>query len=628
MKIRIIYITISILFIMSLFVPIFIQTHAANLSPITDEMSNETLNGISSHNITFDAISGIASGGSITITFPSEFTSISTTSATSSFSSSSFSTSGNKVTINNTGASIPPGTNVSISGITANNPPNPSTSGNQYVINVSDSSGDSASLAVAIVNSNGNGLDGTSYKQTITINNSSSSTTLTNYQLELNINTELLIQNGQMQSSCADLRFQDSLGNNLSYWLEPNTCNSTDSIIFVKVPTIQASSNTLIYMDYGSPQATSQSDGSTTFPFFDNFSSSTLNSSIWTSSGGNGCYTITSVGISITCGSIYTNNAVGSQPGLITETQMEWSNFYVGQYSGLEIANSQSTGGNNSGSNALAYDMSNATNQIHTWAADGTTNGYNIDSGDISFTGYENTPYILGSAITSSNIIFYENRNQTNSYTGTWAYPYYIYLGNFTGSASGSGSIPPITVNWVLTREYAANVPTVTLGSVEDLSNSGNVNLSVRVNPYITFSLSSNSLSFGIIYPTAVSEISNSITASTNAALGMNIIVQDQYAGLKNTGSGHVIPSSSTTLTPNTEGFGINANSTSLTVKAPYNGTGTTVGALSNSYSSFISSIGPINNSNATINYLASVSTATEEGTYTDNINYIVSGNF
>ena len=152
--------------------------------------------------------------------------------------------------------------------------------------------------------------------------------------------------------------------------------------------------------------------------------------------------------------------------------------------------------------------------------------------------------------------------------------------------------------------------------------------MSVRVNPYITFSLSSNSLSFGIIYTTAVSKISNSITASTNAVLGINIMVQDQYSGLENTGNGNLIPSSTTTLSPGTAGYGINATSSSLTISSPYNGTGTSVGALSNTYSSFLSSSGPISNDSATINYLASTSNATAEGTYTDNINYIVSGNF
>ncbi len=626
MKIRIIYITISILFVISLFIPICIQTHAANLSPITDEMSNETLNGLSSHNITFDATSGISSGGSVTINFPTGFTSLSVSGATSSFSSSTFSLSGNTITVTDTGTAISPGTDISISGITATNPSTPSTSANQYIITVSDSSGDSASLAVAIINSNGNGLDGTSYKQTITINNTTSSVTLTNYQLELNINTQALIQEGEMQSSCADIRFQDSLGNNLSYWLQPGTCYSSDTIIFVNVPTIPASSDTTIYMYYGSPSATSQSDGSTTFPFFDNFSSSVLNSSVWTSSGGSSCYSITPGNLTITCGSIYTNNSVGSQPGLITEAQVSWSNFYTGQYSGLEIANAQSTQGNNTGSNALAYLMDPEGTNIDYWTANGTSASYY--SSGTAFTAQENTPYILGSVVTPSNILFYENRNQVSSTSTTWSYPYYIYLGEFTGAASGSAGIPPITVNWVLTREYAANIPTVTFGSVENLSNSGNVDLSVRVNPYITFSLSSNSLSFGIIYTTAVSKISNSITASTNAALGINIMVQDQYSGLENTGNGNLIPSSTTTLSPGTAGYGINATSSSLTISSPYNGTGTSVGALSNTYSSFLSSSGPISNDSATINYLASTSNATAEGTYTDNINYIVSGNF
>jgi hypothetical protein len=101
------------------------------------------------------------------------------------------------------------------------------------------------------------------YRVPVTITRSS--TTYTNQQVKIYLDTRSLISAGKMRSDCGDIRVVDSDdATQLPYWVEPNTCNSQSTIIWVKVPSIPAGSKT-IYIYYGNPSATSQSDVSSVF---------------------------------------------------------------------------------------------------------------------------------------------------------------------------------------------------------------------------------------------------------------------------------------------------------------------------------------------------------------------------
>jgi len=63
-----------------------------------------------------------------------------------------------------------------------------------------------------------------------------------------------------------DLRFTDTDGNSLDYWIQD------DTTAWVDVNSIQPSGDTIVYMYYGNHVASSESDGYSTFPFFDDFS--------------------------------------------------------------------------------------------------------------------------------------------------------------------------------------------------------------------------------------------------------------------------------------------------------------------------------------------------------------------
>ena len=76
---------------------------------------------------------------------------------------------------------------------------------------------------------------------------------------------------GDMQSDFDDLRFTDSSGTtSISYYIE-STIASASSTVWVEIPSLPASDDTYIYMYYGNAGASSGSDGSNTFAFFDDF---------------------------------------------------------------------------------------------------------------------------------------------------------------------------------------------------------------------------------------------------------------------------------------------------------------------------------------------------------------------
>jgi Uncharacterized conserved protein len=96
----------------------------------------------------------------------------------------------------------------------------------------------------------------------------------------LTVNTANLISAGKMRSNCGDIRFtylntSDNKEYEIPYWIE-SRCNTANTIIWIKVPYIPANGNATVYMYYGNPDATSISNGSAVFDWFDDFSTNTI----------------------------------------------------------------------------------------------------------------------------------------------------------------------------------------------------------------------------------------------------------------------------------------------------------------------------------------------------------------
>ena len=109
-------------------------------------------------------------------------------------------------------------------------------------------------------------------------------TTLTGYQLNVVLGSGFDFT--KAQSNGGDIRFTASDGVTLlPYWIESWNAGGSSASLWVKVPSIPTTGAT-VYLYYGNSSATSASNGNTTFDFFDDFSSGSIDTTKWTVGGG------------------------------------------------------------------------------------------------------------------------------------------------------------------------------------------------------------------------------------------------------------------------------------------------------------------------------------------------------
>jgi len=100
------------------------------------------------------------------------------------------------------------------------------------------------------------------YRVPITIKENSGNN-LIDYPINITIDTASLISQGKMKTDCGDIRFTYVYPNGtevkIPYWLDFG-CNTQNTRIWVKVPSIPANGQVTIYMYYGNPYATSESN--------------------------------------------------------------------------------------------------------------------------------------------------------------------------------------------------------------------------------------------------------------------------------------------------------------------------------------------------------------------------------
>ncbi|MGD9130118.1 MAG: DUF2341 domain-containing protein [Candidatus Bathyarchaeota archaeon] len=102
-------------------------------------------------------------------------------------------------------------------------------------------------------------------RKAVTIDNSLNPNELTGYQIQLTVDYD-----SDMIADFSDLRFTNSGGQaSIPYWVE--SYNLSTAVVWVSVPTIPASSTETIYMYYGNPSATSESNPDYTFDVFVDF---------------------------------------------------------------------------------------------------------------------------------------------------------------------------------------------------------------------------------------------------------------------------------------------------------------------------------------------------------------------
>lgn len=110
-------------------------------------------------------------------------------------------------------------------------------------------------------------------RQKITIANTGS--VQSNYPTKLTISYD-----SDMKSDFSDIRFTNSSGTALSYWLE-NKTDSSSATAWVKVDSLTGGGTTDIYMYYGNGSATTESNGNNVFQLFDDFNSGSVDTAKW-----------------------------------------------------------------------------------------------------------------------------------------------------------------------------------------------------------------------------------------------------------------------------------------------------------------------------------------------------------
>ena len=121
------------------------------------------------------------------------------------------------------------------------------------------------------------------YRQPINISNTAGD--LTNYQVRIDLNSSNVGSNFNWSNNGDDIRFTNSTNDLLNFWIESWDSTGQEATIWVNVTYLANNTNTTIYMYYGNPSATSESDGDATFEFFDDFEGTSLDSNKWTGSG-------------------------------------------------------------------------------------------------------------------------------------------------------------------------------------------------------------------------------------------------------------------------------------------------------------------------------------------------------
>jgi len=300
------------------------------------------------------------------------------------------------------------------------------------------------------------------YRRPINITEQSGNT-LTDYQVLITIDTASLISEGKMRSDCGDIRFTDSSDNELSYWIESG-CNSANTKIWVKVPSIPASSTATIYVYYGNPSATSESNGTAVFDFFDDFEDGVYDTNKWIEPvGGPGTYSETNGYLELHVTGTDApyralTNTFTMSDGIV-EQKIMWVSTTATPH--IMIFVRQPTDGTYGYGELTARGGGGDDLYFHDGATKGkVTLGYNFDS-------YSNTWFFMRFKLSGSNAWGYLKNLDTGVETTT-------SITNFATLTSpgrlGPGVWNVETVNrvdWFRVRKYASAEPTYEIGEEE-----------------------------------------------------------------------------------------------------------------------------------------------------------------
>jgi len=267
---------------------------------------------------------------------------------------------------------------------------------------------------------------------------------------------------GLCKSDFSDLRFGKLVDGNatlLSYWIESITGTTPNQVanVWVKFDYIDTV-DTTFYMYYNNPNATAGSNGDNTFPFFDDFNDSSLDTNKWTNLNGSvegaGSVVVTATGL--------------SSFGIIGKTGFEANHIYRARVKPKHYNNTSYLESCGFSDNTTQIIGQTKTYFCHVTAANSAKH-INLNNGSLvasAITGGASADvYTISEIIrnSSTNVIYkLDDANQVT--IGTYV-PTVILYPSLTAYSNGS----IIEADWILVRKYLSTEPTFgTWGEEED----------------------------------------------------------------------------------------------------------------------------------------------------------------
>ena len=292
-----------------------------------------------------------------------------------------------------------------------------------------------------------------SKRKSITLTNNTASV-LTDYQTKL-----ILTYDTDMQADFEDIRFTNTAGVLLDYWIE-SKIDSTTATIWVEVDSIPASGYAVIYAYYGNSGAPAGSNGTDTFPFFDDFMGTGVDTGKWSTSGSvtvsSGMVTLNRNGVDT---QLYSINPFSISEPYVVDVKYQRPNYYRNRLALGTSAGAGSPTGFDYGDfdSSLYWDgwtgtsLSNNTWYLIRWIETGSDYTWKV----LNTAGAEILSRSLGSNINNAK-----------------------YL-NFLGSESDNSDL---ILDWVMLRQYAATEPTTSISAEQSSGLIPAMTLSVWVN--------------------------------------------------------------------------------------------------------------------------------------------------
>ena len=332
-------------------------------------------------------------------------------------------------------------------------------------------------------------------------------TTLSGYQVNVVLRSGFDFT--KVRANGADIRFTASDGVTLlPFWVESWKAGSSSANLWVKVPSIPSTGAT-VYMYYGNSTAVSASNGNTTFDFFDDFSSGSVNTTKWTVGGGSWAVVSDTLPNGLT-GSVL-QGTTNRPPNELLYSRSYTGTDYIFEAYGKQISGrewglgARLKGPTNLYSSNFYADLDTANNlYVYKWLnnADWATQLGSVAVGAVNL----NTWYKLSMAVHSTSIDVSVNGVPRVHTTDAQF--------SSGGVALFSGENMVARFSYVRSRRYAATVPSTTVGA---LTTNGLSATSLTLNPTIVVGGTSSQGTVTLSGPAPTGGATVTLTSSNTA---------------------------------------------------------------------------------------------------------------